>query len=231
MEHIEFATLIGIAFFASLGHCVGMCGGIVLALSTIYTPKHQGHSSSFSAPFSSQILIQALYHSGKITSYCMLGFVAGSLGDIATPNEHVKYSILLGVGVLLVVYGIVVGQFFRIKTLSFELPFTRRLIIIMQSILAKNTKWQIYVLGLCNGFLPCGIVYYFLLSACVAGSGLNGALVMAVFGIAIMPSLLLLAFISSSIQHKRILFLRLSGVGMVGFGFYEIYKAFKVLIV
>ena len=33
MEHIELITLASIAFFASIGHCIGMCGGIVLAYS------------------------------------------------------------------------------------------------------------------------------------------------------------------------------------------------------
>ncbi len=84
------------------------------------------------------------------------------------------------------------------------------------------------MLGLCNGLLPCGIVYYFLLTAAVAGNGINGAIVMGIFGVCAMPSLFILGLVSASVQRKRTLFLRLSGIGMVILGFYEIYKALKV---
>ncbi|MDE7235645.1 MAG: sulfite exporter TauE/SafE family protein, partial [Helicobacter japonicus] len=103
------------------------------------------------------------------------------------------------------------------------------IITFMRSLLTQGTKWRLYILGLCNGLLPCGIVYYFLLTAAIAGNGVNGAIVMGIFGLMTIPSLLLLGLVSSSLQNKRLLFLRLSGATMVGFGLYEIYKASKSL--
>ena len=34
MEAISIITIISIAFLGSFGHCVGMCGGIVIAYSS-----------------------------------------------------------------------------------------------------------------------------------------------------------------------------------------------------
>ncbi|WP_343353353.1 sulfite exporter TauE/SafE family protein [Helicobacter mastomyrinus] len=224
MEHIEILTLISIAFFASLGHCVGMCGGIVLAFSALYAPAQ----NTTKYVFLSQIPLQLLYHSGKITTYCVLGFIAGNLGYLSAPNETIKYAILLVVGILLVLGGLGIAQFIPIKHYSFKIPFSRKVLHFMQNLLTQGSKWRLYMLGLCNGLLPCGIVYYFLLTAAVAGNGINGAIVMGIFGVCAMPSLFILGLVSASVQRKRTLFLRLSGIGMVILGFYEIYKALKV---
>ena len=145
------------------------------------------------------------------------------------PNENIKFSILLVIGVLLVIYGLVIGQFVNLHIRSLKFPFYAHIITFMRSLLTQGTKWRLYILGLCNGLLPCGIVYYFLLTAAIAGNGVNGAIVMGIFGIMTIPSLLLLGLISSSLQNKRLLFLRLSGATMVGFGLYEMYKASKSL--
>ncbi len=99
----------------------------------------------------------------------------------------------------------------------------------MRPLIAQSSKWRLFVLGLFNGLLPCGIVYYFLLTAAIAGNGVNGAIVMGIFGLTAMPSLLFLGLISASIQQKRALFLRLSAIMMIIFGVYEMYKASKML--
>ena len=262
MEHIEIATLASIAFFAALGHCVGMCGGIVLAYSASLplslkknkdfvtkdfsahkvqmppiqdsiplTKKHHIQSSLYRAfsPILYQLPFHLCYHCGKITTYCALGFIVGTLGYTATPNESIKYSILLVVGVLLVLYGFFMGQFTPRFHLIPRITLPPKFLAFIRSLLTQSTKWRLYVLGICNGLLPCGIVYYFLLTAAIAGNGLNGALVMGIFGIMTIPSLLFLGLFSTNISQRRELFLRLCGVGMIGLGLYEIYKASKAL--
>lgn len=50
------------------GHCAGMCGGIVAALS--------------SAPNGSKVIFHVAYSIGRITSYAVAGAIAGSVGGI-----------------------------------------------------------------------------------------------------------------------------------------------------
>ena len=40
METISIVTIISIAFLGSFGHCVGMCGGIVIAYSSTKNKSH-----------------------------------------------------------------------------------------------------------------------------------------------------------------------------------------------
>lgn len=261
MEHIEIATLLSIAFFASLGHCVGMCGGIVVAYTSLYqahrthknakthslesskdslnaTIQTQGQNlqdskfSSLFTQFFTQIPLHLSYHIGKITTYATLGFIAGSLGHFLSPNEQVKAIILLIVGILLVLFGLSSFNFARLNALfsSITPKPLHKLIAITRPFLLKPSLWRIYILGLLNGLLPCGIVYYFLLTATIAGSGLNGAMVMILFGITTIPSLLTLGILSTALQHKRLLFLRIGAFGMVIFGCYEVYKSLKIII-
>ncbi len=264
MEHIEITTLLSIAFFASLGHCVGMCGGIVVAYTSLYqahrthknTQTHSLESSkaslnattqaqgqqeqnikdskflSYLTQSLTQIPLHLSYHIGKITTYATLGFIAGSLGHFLSPNEQVKAIILLIVGILLVLFGLSSFNFARLNTLFASLtpkPL-HKLIAITRPFLLKPSLWRIYILGVLNGLLPCGIVYYFLLTATIAGNGLNGAMVMILFGVTTIPPLFTLGILSTALQHKRLLFLRIGACGMVIFGCYEVYKSLGYLI-
>ncbi|TLD93527.1 sulfite exporter TauE/SafE family protein [Helicobacter magdeburgensis] len=261
MEHIEIATLLSIAFFASLGHCVGMCGGIVVAYTSLYqahkthrnakthslesskdslnaTTQTQGQNlqdskfSSLFTQFFTQIPLHLSYHTGKITTYATLGFIAGSLGHFLSLNEQIKAVILLIVGILLVLFGLSSFNFARLNALFSSLtpkPL-QKLISLTRPFLLKPSLWRIYILGLLNGLLPCGIVYYFLLTATIAGNGLNGAIVMILFGVTTIPPLFTLGILSTALQNKRLLFLRIGAVGMIIFGCYEVYKSLGYLI-
>ena len=264
MEYIEIATLLSIAFFASLGHCVGMCGGIVMAYTSLYqahrthknTQTHSLESSkaslnatiqtqgqqeqnikdskflSYLTQSLTQIPLHLSYHIGKITTYATLGFIAGSLGHFLSLNEQIKAVILLIVGILLVLFGLSSFNFARLNTLFASLtpkPL-HKLITLTRPFLLKPSLWRIYILGMLNGLLPCGIVYYFLLTATIAGSGLNGAMVMILFGVTTIPPLFTLGVLSTALQHKRLLFLRIGAFGMVIFGCYEVYKSLKIIM-
>ncbi|TLD96155.1 sulfite exporter TauE/SafE family protein [Helicobacter jaachi] len=248
MHNIELLTLVSIAFFTSLGHCVGMCGGIVLAYSSCLNAKNaldskldsvdsiKSTESTIAKPsFLSQIPYHLAYHGGKITTYCFLGFIAGSIGQFAMPEAHIKHFALLIIGILLIIFGLSLACFAPLKRLfsafsSLPSTFLHKLISIMRPLLQYPSTYRIFALGLCNGLLPCGIVYYFLLTAAVAGSGINGAFIMCLFGLACAPSLLTLGLLSSFLQHKRAIFLRLGGVAMVAFGGYEVYKSLKAMM-
>ncbi|WP_034375909.1 sulfite exporter TauE/SafE family protein, partial [Helicobacter suis] len=65
---MEFFYLFLNASLMSLGHCVGMCGGIVLAYcQTKFTQN---------TPLKSQILGHGLYSLGRISTYICVGLLA-----------------------------------------------------------------------------------------------------------------------------------------------------------
>ena len=59
----------------------------------------------------------------------------------------------------------------------------------MRKLFSKNTRSSFLFIGILNGFLPCGFVYVGLAQSSMAGSLLNGMLVMFMFGIGTFPAM------------------------------------------
>ena len=223
MEHIDLLGVFGIAFLASLGHCIGMCGGIVLAYTSLHFPSQM--------PFLRQIPYHLTYNFGRVNTYSILGFIIGGLGKEILLNQALKNIALLLVGILLIILGLGFVCFPRIlRAFEFNLSPTSPFYALFKTLFQKDNLISLYALGLCNGLLPCGIVYYFLLTASIAGNSFNGMWVMLIFGLATIPSLLLLGLFTSSLQSKKAIFLKLSGVGMLILGTYEVFKVVKIWI-
>jgi sulfite exporter TauE/SafE len=72
METISIISIISIAFIGSFGHCIGMCGGIVLAYSSVKINSNDSKKR--------QALMHLLYNFGRVTTYTFLGFIFGYLG-------------------------------------------------------------------------------------------------------------------------------------------------------
>lgn len=179
MEDLFVVFMIGLLGSA---HCIGMCGGFVLALS-------QGHDRAGGLH-----LQQVLYHLGKTLTYTLFGAVAGGVGaavGAALSGVQNILSIALGVFLVLVGLGIVgvlrriggAGRLARLDVISKALAF----------FLQRRSPAGPFGLGLVNGLLPCGLVYGLVVKAAATGSVIHGALTMAVFGLATVPALYLLA--------------------------------------
>lgn len=210
-----------------------MCGGIVLMLHTLL-PQANKPSDTKKLFFGRAALLQLSYHFGKICTYSIFGFIAGVVGNVAMPSDEAKKITLFLLACMLMLCGLSVClprirhsvarvsmRFFPFLT---SIDFSRRLLTYMRVFLGKGGIWGAFMLGLCNGLLPCGVVYFFLLTAMAMGDGVRGAVVMAVFGVASMPPLFMLGLLSASLQYYRTFFIRLSGVSMFGFGIYEMCK-------
>ena len=186
--------LISAAVLALAGsiHCVGMCGGFVLAIAQATDQRR------------AVLGRQLLYHLGKTSTYAMLGLVAGGLGSaIITMFSGAQrtLSVVLGIALILVGLGLL-GLVRRLDLGSFA-PLRKMLGKIsrkMGGLIRGGDKKALYALGMLNGILPCGLVYGALALAVASGSALHGALVMGVFGAATMPALLILASVGALIN-------------------------------
>jgi sulfite exporter TauE/SafE len=160
---------------ASGVHCVGMCGGIVTAFSTIqWNPRPQWKR-------------QILFNAGRISTYAAAGAGAAAIGS-AGRFLPAQDALAILVNVVLVLIGLHLagfGALLRLERLG--APLWRRL----QPLAARASHASnAYVAGLVWGFLPCGLLYGALAVAAFASSPLEGFLSMTSYGLGTLPWLL-----------------------------------------
>ncbi len=172
------ALLMG--FFGS-PHCLGMCGGLVTAF---------GLSMKDVSPAKRRALV-ATYHLGRLTSYALLGLVAGLIGiTLLAPLMQGNSTPRILLGLVLVFVGVtMLGAPFLNKLERFGMRFWQYLSPLRQKVFPLNTFPRALTAGLLWGFLPCGLVYGALLIAVVAHNPLSGAALMFVFGLGTVPML------------------------------------------
>lgn len=220
---MEYLAIFNIAFFASLSHCIGMCGGIPLVLNS-------------KASNSNQNLISAnlLYNFGRLSSYCLIGSVCGGIGVSLKITPMLKASVFVGIGIL--ISAIAISLLLVPKFLGFFEPNLQKNGVFMnlfRGFFLSTSYKSFYFLGILNGLIPCGIVYYFALVALATGSVGGGAMVMLIFGLCTFLPMLLVGFFSGMIlgikaYQKRIHMI--STFLMLLFGLYTLFKGIKGLL-
>lgn len=187
MNHLHLAFLIGL--FGSL-HCVGMCAPLAFSL-----PSNQSKFLLFIEKLS--------YNIGRAISYAFLGFLIGLLGKqlwIAGLQQILSIStgIIILTGALLKLFPLLRSPL----RLNSNFPYYINRLIIK----AVNHKSGHFIIGLLNGFLPCGLVYVALATAINTDSALQSALFMLFFGLGTLPLMLIailgFGFAKPSLRNK-----------------------------
>jgi sulfite exporter TauE/SafE len=195
------------------GHCIGMCGGIVGAVS-MHLPQHKTK-----APF------LLAYNAGRILSYAVAGAVAGLVGASSfflqhiLPIQHFLYGIS---SLMLIALGLYLAGFWHGITYvesagkaiwKILQPYSKRYIPV------QNAK-QAFILGSLWGWLPCGLVYSVLIAAIATGNPLNGGLLMLAFGLGTLPTLITMGMTAVKLKAvlQNIWVRRAGGLLVLGFG-------------
>ncbi len=226
METLELGSMFLLGLL-STGHCLGMCGPLVLAI-----PSPRG-----------SMVMHLAYHAGRLFTYTMIGGIVGALGVVVAGTgadgagtlaevKRIEVLMMLLSAVVLLVFGLVRLGALRepgwISTASpSRIPGFGRL----AAAAAKSHHPLAMVgFGMLMGLLPCGILYAVFARALPMGSALGGALVVLAFGIGTVPGLLVIGGAASRISLK---FRRVSDIassillifmaGWIGF------KAFRML--
>ncbi len=183
---IEYGLIFLTGLFASL-HCVGMCGPIVLAYSTA------GRSANPGTVFAMHLA----YNGGRIASYATIGALVGVIGTTLSSLDIIGGYVSIVGGVLMVGFGLgLLGvAFFPGHSVSAGLSGLARKAY--GGLLTRRTMGSKALLGLLTPLLPCGLLYAMLIKAATAGSVVGGAATMAVFGVGMSPSLILVGSLSS----------------------------------
>lgn len=221
MNSLDYLLIFNTAFLFSIGHCVGMCGGIVLLINSKITSTNQN-----------PLLANLLYNSGRISSYALIGILCGGIGIAFQINPTIQGISLIIIGLLVFLFG--ACFLFAPKFISYLEPSPlnhNRLKSIFHQIFSIQSPISFYFIGIFNGFLPCGIVYYFALIALSSGSIIGGISVMGIFGFATLLPMFLLGLFSNLLMNSffKDTILKLSAFLMMSFGIYSLYKGILLL--
>lgn len=206
-------------------HCVGMCGGIVGALSL-------GAASSSGSPRWS---LHLAYNTGRILSYGLAGALAGAVGSagLALGGQWpVRIVLYVLANLMLVALGAYLLGLTRILAPIEGAGQTlwRRLQPLGKRFLPARRVGQAFPLGLLWGWLPCGLVYSVLASALVSGSAARGAGLMLAFGLGTLPNLLLAGLLAARLQEftRRPAVRAVAGFLVLGFGLWGLWGAWRL---
>lgn len=188
---IDLAPLLISALILGLlggGHCIGMCGGLMGAL-TMAIPAQQK---------SRRLQVLLTYNVGRVLSYSAAGLIIGALGFAASQGPGMQIMRVIA-GLLLIAMGVYLagwGSFLtRIEALGKGL--WRHIQPLASRLLPVKSLPQALLLGVLWGWLPCGLVYSTLLWAASQGNALHSAALMFAFGLGTLPVLLLTGLAAS----------------------------------
>lgn len=170
-------------------HCIGMCGPIALALPLATQNRWK------------KIIGALVYNSGRMVTYGILGLVFGLLGKSFVIGGYQQVlSVTLGVIILL-------GLFFPAKLTS-AIGLTKVIYPVVKEVKSllhglfrqKNSNGALFLIGLLNGLLPCGLVYVGVAGAIATGEAIEGSLFMMMFGAGTIPAMLLVGLAANIIS-------------------------------
>ncbi len=187
------SSLLSLFLVGLLGgvHCIGMCGGIVGALSLGSAPRPAVHLA---------------YNAGRILSYALAGALAGALGGaslVLSDQLPVRLILYVLANLVLVALGLYLMGVRRALAFSERAGqrLWRRLQPLSRRFLPARTVAQAFPLGLVWGWLPCGLVYSALVTALTSGSAWRGAGLMLAFGAGTLPNLLLAGLLAARLNE------------------------------
>jgi uncharacterized protein len=180
------------AGFAGSFHCIGMCGGFACGLGG--DPRGRAATA----------LRHLLYNSGRLTTYCFLGALAGALGQVICTSQGTTFTLLGGslnamervlasvAGLLMIAMAL---QFFGLLHAFHRLTVgfgATTFAMSLRSLLTTRNRAAPLAFGVFNGFLPCPLVYAFAAEAASTFQALPGLLTMAAFGLGTFPAMLMM---------------------------------------
>lgn len=159
-------------------HCIGMCGGIALS------------QTDFDFPIKN-IKRTISYNFSRILTYSVIGSVLGFLGGQIGISDNFRTIMFFIIGLVMLLMGLnnlgIVK--FRLKVLGFNFN--------------KTSTKSPFIIGIMNGFMPCGPLQTMHLLALTSGSFMAGFFVMFSFGVGTIPLMMLFSNLGLFIKKKH----------------------------
>jgi hypothetical protein len=161
-------------------HCAGMCGGFALALG--------GNRDGLLANLGRQVV----YSLGRVFTYTVFGAAAGYAGWRLTAELRLLVNaqavLCVVAGALLIVQGLAAAGVLRLPAFSAGPCLGPGF---FAALLGTTQLRSVFLGGVVNGLLPCGLVYAYVALAASAGDLLSGGVTMALFGLGTLPGMAL----------------------------------------
>lgn len=168
-------------------HCAGMCGPLAFATPTL--------GSSPTAKWWSKIT----YHGGRIFTYFCLGILFGSLG-YGIHWAGFQQGISIGTGIIMIIIGIFSSKWLENRIGNIWSPLKTKAFQTWN----HQKSWRgLFILGLLQGLLPCGLVYFALIASIATQSPLEGGIFMAFFGLGTLPMMLSISLLGNWMEKSR----------------------------
>ncbi len=219
-----YPVFLATGFSVGFGHCIGMCGPIVVSLSLNQKGRHL-------------YLPHILYNAGRVITYSLLGGLMGATGSFSMVASHIagiQQGALVFAGLVIIVMALAMSGWLPLGKMFGDHYNPQNFLVSGFQKLSRNGSVIAYFpLGLLLGLLPCGPVYTALIAA--AGAGMNapttsagvikGMGIMFSFGLGTVPTLFFIARLADmGWLKKRQLIYRIGTVLMIIVGVYFIYQ-------
>ncbi len=168
-------------------HCVGMCGPLALSLPL----KSENRFAKFYGAL--------LYNSGRIVTYSLFGLLFGAIGKtVAVFGFQQWLSVILGI--LIIAFVILPKKMNVLQKGNAGLWFYERTRAALGKLFIQRTDGSLFLIGLLNGLLPCGLVYMAAAGAVATGDISSSVLFMAFFGLGTLPVMWMVAFFGNYVS-------------------------------
>lgn len=205
------------------GHCIGMCGGLVGALSLSATGQPGGWS------------FHLLYNAGRIATYTLIGALVGWLGSALAYTDRfreVTRALLVASDLFIILVGLgTAGLFAGLNVARLDFPGPLRTMTAAVQSLRQLPPWLAALpLGLLFGFLPCGYLYAVAISAAQSADPLLGAATLLAFGLGTAPAMLIFGTATQWLGSRvKIWMLRAAGILVAGMGVVNLMRHFRLM--
>ena len=222
-----FVILLSTGFAVGFGHCIGMCGPIVVSLSL----NLKGEKI---------LLSQLFYNGGRITTYIILGGLMGLTGSFATVASHIaalQRGALILAGIIIIIMALSMSGWIPLGRIFPDTYYPRGIVSKgLKRLSATKSPFATYPVGLLLGLLPCGPVYAALIAA--AGAGMEaahpahgflvGAGLMLGFGMGTVPALLIVGKLAGLnwLKSRKIIY-EIGAVLLIVVGIYFVIKGIR----
>ena len=225
MGNVDFMIIFMTAFLASIGHCIGMCGGIVIAYSS---QKIDAKTSYWRGT-----LGHLFYNFGRVSTYIVLGGIFGFVGKVIAFTPTTKGVLFLLTGFLMLLSGLsLLGNLKFLHSAEWSVSKYGWYQNYFKHLIVTKSYKSFYLLGVLNGLIPCGLVYSFAIISASTAEPFTGALVMAIFGLATIPSLFFLGVITKFLQKGslRQTMMKLASLLVILYGVITLYKGYNFVV-
>jgi sulfite exporter TauE/SafE len=214
---LTFAAALIVGLLGST-HCLGMCGGIVAALN-------MGIADDLSKRPVSLLGYQLAYNAGRICSYVLVGFLAGTLGASLAELGVSPVVGKLVAAAFMIALGLYLANWWRglvvLERLGSHL--WRHIQPLAQRLFPIQSPFQAFLLGGLWGWLPCGLVYAVVAWSLTTSNSIDGAMLMLGFGLGTLPAMLLAGNTFSYLKEwvKAPVIRTSAGILIMAFGIYS----------